>query len=79
MSAPVTTAAALLAGGWLAPSQCRAAWPRIWLSSNDRPLAAADRGGFAIVASGLQQCLAAGDGVDSVDVTKMEKLVLSLA
>jgi DNA-binding FrmR family transcriptional regulator len=40
---------------------------------------ALDRAGFAIVASGLQQCLAAGDGVDSVDVKKMEKLFLSLA
>ena len=35
--------------------------------------------GFAIVASGLQQCLTAGDGTDSVDVKKMEKLFLSLA
>ena len=40
---------------------------------------ALDRAGFAIVASGLQQCLTAGDGVDSVDVKKMEKLFLSLA
>lgn len=40
---------------------------------------ALDRAGFAIVATGLQQCLAAGDGVDSVDVKKMEKLFLSLA
>lgn len=40
---------------------------------------ALDRAGFAIVASGLQQCLAAGDGIDSVDVKKMEKLFLSLA
>jgi DNA-binding FrmR family transcriptional regulator len=40
---------------------------------------ALDRAGFAIVASGLQQCLAQGDGIDSVDVKKMEKLFLSLA
>ncbi len=40
---------------------------------------ALDRAGFAIVATGLQQCLAQGDGVDSVDVQKMEKLFLSLA
>jgi DNA-binding FrmR family transcriptional regulator len=40
---------------------------------------ALDRAGFAIVATGLQQCLAAGDGLDSVDVKKMEKLFLSLA
>ena len=40
---------------------------------------ALDRAGFAIVASGLQQCLLAGDGVDGVDVKKMEKLFLSLA
>ena len=40
---------------------------------------ALDRAGFAIVASGLQQCLAEGDGIDSVDVKKMEKLFLALA
>jgi DNA-binding FrmR family transcriptional regulator len=40
---------------------------------------ALDRAGFAIVASGLEQCLVAGDGIDSVDVKKMEKLFLSLA
>ncbi len=40
---------------------------------------ALDRAGFAIVASGLQQCLAGGDGMDSVDAKKMEKLFLSLA
>ena len=40
---------------------------------------ALDRAGFAIVATGLQQCLANGDDVDSVDVKKMEKLFLSLA
>ena len=40
---------------------------------------ALDRAGFAIVASGLQQCLAHGDGLDSVDAKKMEKLFLSLA
>jgi DNA-binding FrmR family transcriptional regulator len=40
---------------------------------------ALDRAGFAIVASGLQECLKSGDGIDSVDVKKMEKLFLSLA
>jgi len=40
---------------------------------------ALDRAGFVIVASGLQQCLSAGDSMDSVDVKKMEKLFLSLA
>ena len=40
---------------------------------------ALDRAGFAIVASGLQECLTAGDGIDGVDVKKMEKLFLSLA
>ncbi len=40
---------------------------------------ALDRAGFAVVATGLQQCLANGDGTDSVDVKKMEKLFLSLA
>jgi len=41
---------------------------------------ALDKAGFAIVASGLQQCLLAGEGgVDSLDVKKMERLFLSLA
>lgn len=40
---------------------------------------ALDRAGFAIVATGLQQCFVAGEGTDSVDVRKMEKLFLSLA
>jgi DNA-binding FrmR family transcriptional regulator len=41
---------------------------------------ALDRAGFAIVATGLQHCLAEGDGTaDPLDVKKMEKLFLSLA
>ncbi len=40
---------------------------------------ALDRAGFAIVATGLQHCLTSSEGVDSVDVKKMEKLFLSLA
>lgn len=40
---------------------------------------ALDRAGFAIVASGLQQCLAAGAAPDSSDVKRMERLFLSLA
>ena len=41
---------------------------------------ALDRAGFAIVASGLQQCLVENDGdADNLDVKKMEKLFLSLA
>lgn len=40
---------------------------------------ALDRAGFAIVATGLEQCLAAGDGAAGVDVKKLEKLFLSLA
>lgn len=39
---------------------------------------ALDKAGFAIVASGLQQCIAEG-GTDSLDAKKMEKLFLSLA
>jgi len=39
---------------------------------------ALDRAGFAIVATGLQQCITEG-GTDSLDVKKMEKLFLSLA
>src|SRR5690554_5227617 len=40
---------------------------------------ALDRAGFAIVASGLQQCLVNGDDMESSDVKMMEKLFLSLA
>lgn len=40
---------------------------------------ALDRAGFAIVATGLQQCLASADGGSDMDVKKMEKLFLSLA
>jgi DNA-binding FrmR family transcriptional regulator len=40
---------------------------------------ALDRAGFAIVATGLRQCLVNGDDVDSTDVKRMEKLLLSLA
>jgi len=39
---------------------------------------ALDRAGFAIVATGLRECIASGDGIDSVDAKKMEKLFLSL-
>lgn len=39
---------------------------------------AISRGGYALVATGLQQCLAEG-GPESVDAKKMEKLFLSLA
>jgi len=40
---------------------------------------ALDRSGFAIVATGLQRCLSEGDGIDGVDIAKMEKLFLALA
>jgi DNA-binding FrmR family transcriptional regulator len=42
-------------------------------------LKALERTGFQIVATGLEQCMAAGDGLESVDVKKMEKLFLGLA
>ena len=40
---------------------------------------ALDRAGFAIVASGLRQCLSQDPASDNLDVKKMEKLFLSLA
>ncbi|GAA1126335.1 metal-sensitive transcriptional regulator [Nocardioides aquiterrae] len=40
---------------------------------------ALDRAGFAIVATGLQQCLKTEGGAAGMDVKKMEKLFLSLA
>ncbi|WP_067813644.1 metal-sensitive transcriptional regulator [Nocardia inohanensis] len=39
---------------------------------------ALSRSGFALVTTGLQQCLATG-GPDSVDTKKLEKLFLALA
>ena len=41
---------------------------------------ALSRSGYAIVATGLQQCMTDNDGsIDPVDSAKMEKLFLSLA
>ena len=40
---------------------------------------ALDRAGFAIIATGLKQCLSESGDVDSVDTQKMQKLFLSLA
>lgn len=40
---------------------------------------ALDRAGFAIVATGLKQCLVESGGVDDIDSAQMEKLFLSLA
>ena len=40
---------------------------------------ALDRAGFAIVASGLRQCLTGESTAGDLDVKKMEKLFLSLA
>lgn len=40
---------------------------------------ALDRAGFAIISTGLKQCLLDSGGADSLDSEKMEKLFLSLA
>jgi DNA-binding FrmR family transcriptional regulator len=40
---------------------------------------ALDRAGFAIIASGLKQCLVESRGEDTIDTKTMEKLFLSLA
>ncbi|MDD9205208.1 metal-sensitive transcriptional regulator [Georgenia sp. 10Sc9-8] len=40
---------------------------------------ALDRAGFAIIASGMRQCLVESDGEETVDVQRLEKLFLSLA
>jgi DNA-binding FrmR family transcriptional regulator len=40
---------------------------------------ALDRAGFAIIATGLKQCLAEPDGAEPADVETLEKLFLSLA
>jgi DNA-binding FrmR family transcriptional regulator len=40
---------------------------------------ALDRAGFAIIATGLKQCLTEPGGADSMDTKALEKLFLSLA
>lgn len=40
---------------------------------------ALDRAGYAIISTGLKQCLLDSGGIDSVDSAKMEKLFLALA
>lgn len=40
---------------------------------------ALDRAGFAIVSSGMRECLAAPDGLNEEDQATMEKLFLTLA
>lgn len=40
---------------------------------------ALDRAGFALIASGLEQCLTRGDEAAGVDRAKLQKLFLSLA
>jgi len=40
---------------------------------------ALDRAGFAIIATGMKQCLVEADGKETLDVQKLEKLFLSLA
>ena len=40
---------------------------------------ALDRAGFKIIATGLQQCAASGDGTADADRERLERLFLSLA
>ena len=40
---------------------------------------ALDRAGFAIVSSGLRECLSSPEGINAEDQATMEKLFLSLA
>lgn len=40
---------------------------------------AISKSAYAVVATGLHDCLVAGEGPDGVDVKKMERLFLSLA
>jgi DNA-binding FrmR family transcriptional regulator len=40
---------------------------------------ALDKAGFAIIATGLEQCITAGDESGAVDRARLEKLFLSLA
>ena len=40
---------------------------------------ALDRAGFAVISTGLKQCLVESGGTDGLDSAQMEKLFLSLA
>ena len=40
---------------------------------------ALDKAGFAIISTGLEQCILRGETGDSIDRTRLEKLFLSLA
>jgi DNA-binding FrmR family transcriptional regulator len=40
---------------------------------------ALDRAGFAIIATGMRQCLVESDGKETLQVQKLEKIFLSLA
>jgi DNA-binding FrmR family transcriptional regulator len=40
---------------------------------------ALDKAGFAIIATGLEQCISAGEDGDTIDRARLEKLFLSLA
>lgn len=40
---------------------------------------ALDKAGFAIIATGLEQCIAAGEDGGGIDRARLEKLFLSLA
>jgi DNA-binding FrmR family transcriptional regulator len=40
---------------------------------------ALDKAGFAIIATGMRQCLAGPEGEQTLDVDRLEKLFLSLA
>jgi DNA-binding FrmR family transcriptional regulator len=40
---------------------------------------ALDKAGFAIIATGLEQCITAGEDGDKLDRARLEKLFLSLA
>lgn len=40
---------------------------------------AVDRAGFAVIASGMRDCLTSPQGTDTMDVKDMERLFLSLA
>jgi DNA-binding FrmR family transcriptional regulator len=40
---------------------------------------ALDKAGFAIIATGLEQCITSGENGDTLDRARLEKLFLSLA
>ena len=54
-------------------------WQRTTMIFRSKANKALDKAGFAIVSSGMRECLASGEGLSTDEQAAMEKLFLSLA